>query len=167
MTGSNTTSAPVPTHYYATSLAEFVPAKESWTIWKQRFELHLLELNITEDNAKKIALLKSVGAEAFNTLHSVCSPKTPVAFTFKELYKLLDTHYTPPVIIFHERRKFHQVVKNNAESVAEWYARVKRLALSCKFGDSLDAFVLQQFVMGLPDKIFERICQEDENLTAD
>ena len=49
--------------------------------------------------------------------------------------------------------------------MAEWYARVKTLALSCKFGVSLDAFVLNQFVLGLPNFMFERLCEEDESLT--
>ena len=51
-------------------------------------------------------------------------------------------------------------------ATAEWYARVKKLVLSCKFGNNLDAFILNQFVMGLPDKIFEQMCKEDERLTV-
>ncbi|XP_030382764.1 uncharacterized protein LOC115630372 [Scaptodrosophila lebanonensis] len=56
-------------------------------------------------------------------------------------------------------------VKGENETIAEWYARLKQLACSCKFGVYLEAFVLNQFVMSLPNAIFERMCEEDERLS--
>ncbi|XP_055306888.1 uncharacterized protein K02A2.6-like, partial [Sitodiplosis mosellana] len=52
------------------------------------------------------------------------------------------------------------------ERVASWFARVKRLSLDCKFvaGD-LERIVLDKFVVELPSKIFEKLCEEDETLT--
>ena len=36
--------------------------------------------------------------------------------------------------------------------------------MTCKFGSSLNAFVLNQFVYGLSGKLFERMCEEDETM---
>ena len=117
------------------------------------------------DNVRKSILLKSIGAVPYKVLHSLCSPVTPVSKSFEVLCGILDTQYTPPTIIFSERKIFHTATMQQSESVAEWYARVKTLALNCKFGVSLDAFVLNQFVLGLPNFMFERLCEEDESLT--
>ncbi|XP_053960618.1 uncharacterized protein LOC128864883 [Anastrepha ludens] len=148
-----------------TNVPEFNPNVESWIVWKERLEIHFCEVNCTDDNVRKSILLKSIGAVPYKVLHSLCSPATPVSKSFKELCEILDTQYTPPTIVFSERKIFHISTKQESESVAEWYARVKMLALNCKFGVNLDAFVLNQFVMGLPNFIFERLCEEDENLT--
>ncbi|XP_054732479.1 uncharacterized protein LOC129240599 [Anastrepha obliqua] len=148
-----------------TNVPEFNPNVESWNVWKERLEIHFCEVNCTDDNVRKSILLKSIGAVPYKVLHSLCSPATPVSKSFKELCEILDTQYTPPTIVFSERKIFHISTKQESESVAEWYARVKMLALNCKFGVNLDAFVLNQFVMGLPNFIFERLCEEDENLT--
>ncbi|XP_017472497.1 PREDICTED: uncharacterized protein LOC108363609 [Rhagoletis zephyria] len=62
---------------------------------------------------------------------------------------------------------FHKSTKGSDESISMWYARVKKLALNCKFGEHLNAFVLDQFIMGLPEGIFERLCEEDAHLTLE
>ena len=100
-------------------------------------------------------------------LHNLCSPDAAVLKTFKELCNLLKSHYTPPVIAFRERKSFHTAVQNENGTVAKWNARVKKLALSCKFGDNLNAFVLDRFTMGINNKIFERLCEEDEKILLD
>ncbi|XP_059217655.1 uncharacterized protein LOC131994788 [Stomoxys calcitrans] len=154
------------TVFQTTNVNEFNPNMESWEVWKERLEIHFCEIGCTEDNIKKSILLKSIGAVPYKVLHSLCSPDSPVRKTYDELCVILDTQYTPPTIVFSERKKFHVAVKNDGESVAEWYARVKTLALNCKFGAHLDAFILNQFVMGLPNFMFERLCEEDETLTV-
>lgn len=148
-----------------TNIPEFSPNQETWFIWKEKLDIHLCEINASEENTKKSILLKSIGASSYSLLHSLCSPQTPVSKTFKELCEILETHFTPPTIIFRERKNFYLTKKNEDETISQWFAKVKKLALNCKFGSNLDAFVLDKFVMGLPNKIYERICEEDENLT--
>ncbi|XP_061388453.1 uncharacterized protein K02A2.6-like, partial [Musca vetustissima] len=157
--------APV-TVLQSSNVPEFNPNVESWNVWKERLDIHFFEINCSDENTKKSILLKSIGAVPYRVLHSLCSPESPVSVSYKKLCEILDTQYTPPTIVFSERKKFHLCSKAENESVAEWYARVKTLALNCKFGVSLDAFVLNQFVMGLPNFIFERLCEEDETLTV-
>ncbi|XP_075150408.1 uncharacterized protein LOC142224514 [Haematobia irritans] len=159
-------TAPATVTVFQTSnVPEFTPSVESWQVWKEKLDIHFCEVNCVDDNAKKAILLKSIGPAAYNILHSLCSPDPPVTKAYKELCEILGVHFTPPVIVFKERKEFHLSVKSDGETVAEWYARVKRLALNCKFGDNLEAFVLNQFVVGLPETIFEKLCDEDESLT--
>ena len=157
---------PVPvTVFQTTAIPEFSPSNESFSIWKEKLDIHFCEINCTEDNQRKAVLLKSIGAVPYSVLHSLCSPEAPVTKTYKHLCETLTSHYTPPTIVFRERKKFHSSTKTDGETVADWYARVKKLALNCKFGTDLDSFILNQFIMSLPSKIFERLCEEDEKLT--
>lgn len=147
------------------NVPEFSPANETWNIWKEKLEIHFSEINCTAEAAKRTILLKSIGTTAYTLLHTLCSPSSPVSKDLNELYGILATHFSPPTIVFRERKNFHSAVKSNDETIAEWFAKIKLLALNCNFGDSLDAFVLDKFVVGLPDRIFERFCEETETLT--
>ncbi|XP_075157627.1 uncharacterized protein LOC142230892 [Haematobia irritans] len=145
---------------------EFSP-KTNWKIWCEQLEIHFCEINCNEENQKKAILLKSVGAETYAVLHSLCDTVSPANKTFKELCEILSTHFTPPTIIFNERKKFHNAQMEEGETVSDWYARVKKMALNCKFGEHLNIMILATFVIGLPKEIFERLCEEDENLKLD
>lgn len=150
---------------HTVNLAEFSPDVETWLVWKEKLEIHFVEIGCTDDNKKKATLLKLIGSAPYNLLHSVCSPDTPVSKTYKALCELLKEHYTPPTIVFMERKMFHTAKKRDDETVAAWYGRVKQLALNCNFGDSLDAFILDKFIIELPSKIFDKLCEETETLT--
>lgn len=155
----------VSTLLQTVSLAEFSPNIETWLVWKEKLEIHFCEIKCENDNQKKAILLKSIGASPYNLLHNICSPNTPVSKSYKEICEILAEHYTPPTIVFRERKIFHTTTKREDESVSEWYGRVKQLALNCKFGQNLDAFILDKFVTQLPGRIFHRLCEEDEKIT--
>lgn len=113
-------------------------------MWNERLEINFCEIKCEDDNVKRSILLKSIGSNAYHVLHSLCSPNSPVSKTYKDLCQILETQYTPPRIIFHERKTFHNSVKKEGETVAGWFARVKTLAMDCNFGNNLDAAVLNQ-----------------------
>lgn len=165
MTGETTTSNSNPTAWLQSNIAEFAPNDETWTVWKEKLDLYFSEIACTRAETKKAILLRSIGSGPYNLLHSLCNPEKPSAKTFEELCKLLETHYTPPTIVFHERKVFYTTIRNTDEPVSDWYARLKRLAINCKFGGQLDSFVLDKFIIGLPEKIYSRLCEEDENIT--
>lgn len=64
-------------------------------------------------------------------------------------------------------KKFHLSKQLDSETAAEWYTRVKRLALTCKFAENLNAFILNQFIVGAKTKIYEKLCEETENITCE
>ncbi|XP_055922784.1 uncharacterized protein K02A2.6-like [Eupeodes corollae] len=150
---------------HSTTISEFNPSEDKWGIWKERLDIHFTEINCTEEKAKKAILLKSIGSSAYELLRSLCDPKTPVNIDLSELCDILESHFTPPTIVYHERKNFHDAIRNENESVSTWYARIKKLALQCKYGNNLDVMVKDKFITQLPEKIFTRICEEDENLS--
>jgi len=151
----------------STNVPEFSPASETWAVWLEKLHIHFTEIGCEAENTKKAILLKSVGADAYTLLHNICSPNSPVSKTYKEICTILETHFTPPTIVFHERKLFIHTSMHSTETVSQWYARVKKQALNCKLGDHLEEFIKTQFIVGLPDKIYERLCEEDETITMD
>lgn len=146
-------------------MPEFNPSKDNWFYWKERLEIHFDEIECTEEKQQRTVLLKFIGIEAYAVVRSLCDPKLPKDVEYTELCQYLESQYTPTVIIFRERKRFFDTEKESEETVSAWFARIKNLASKCKFGSSLDTFVLNKFVCGLSGKLFERLCEEDEKLT--
>jgi hypothetical protein len=50
--------------------------------------------------------------------------------------------------------------------VITYYGRLKKLSVDCKFGEFLEAVLLDKFVTGLrPGQVLDRLCEENESLT--
>lgn len=147
----------------ASSMPEF-DIRENWILWHESLEMHFTEVRCTSEASKISTLLKTIGSEAYGIVHSLCSPDLPSTKTYKNLCDILKQQFTPPVIVYQERKNFYTARMAPNETVAAWFARVKKLAIDCKFGASLDNVVKDKFIMELPPKIFEKLCEEDENL---
>ncbi|XP_055913225.1 uncharacterized protein K02A2.6-like [Eupeodes corollae] len=154
------------TIFQASQMTEFSPETDSFTEWKERLEIHFTDIDVTLESSKKATLLKSIGTHAYSLLRALCDPKRPSDKKYDELCTLLEEHFMPPVMIYRERLNFYTASKNSDESVNSWYARVKTLALKCKFAN-LDEAVRDRFIMGMAnnEKLFEKFCEEDEKLT--
>lgn len=74
---------------------------------------------------------------------------------------------TITVATFRDRRRFHQAVLADNETISDWFNRISALAKHCKFGHELNAFLLDKFIFGLDEKYFERLCQENGTLTLE
>lgn len=106
------------------TVSEFNPSEETWSIWKERLDIHFAEINCELENSKKAVLLKSIGSSPYKLLRSLCDPASPLDKSFDELCKILHEHYTPPTIVFHERKKFYNAHRQDTESVSDLYARI-------------------------------------------
>lgn len=147
----------------ASSMPEF-DIRENWTLWHERLEMHFTEIGCTSEASKISTLLKTIGSEAYGIVHRLCSPDLPSTKTYKNLFDILKQQFTPPVIVYQMRKNFYTARMAPNETVAAWLARVKKLAIDCKFGASLNNVVKDKFILELPPKIFEKLCEEDENL---
>lgn len=150
------------------SLAPFDPKIHVWAEWQERLENHFEDIDCEGEKSKSRTLLNLLGSVPYALVRALCDPAKPSSKSYTELSSILDRHYSPPVIVFRERLNFHTATKNVNESVTDWYARVKLLAVKCKF-DHLDDCVRDRFIIGMANdrKIFERLCEEDNTLTLD
>lgn len=65
-----------------------------------------------------------------------------------------------PVASFRSRKHFHRASKSSNETVTDWYARIHSMAESCQYGDASGILLLDKFIIGLDDELFDRICTE-------
>lgn len=67
---------------------------------------------------------------------------------------------TIPVATLHSRKNFHNATKEEFETVHDWYIRLKTLAQNCQFGDEENILVLDKLIVGLDERLFDRLCQQ-------
>lgn len=90
----------------ASTMPEF-NVNENWTLWHERLEMHFTEIGCTTEARKITTLLKTVGSEAYSIVHSLCSPDLPSSKKYAELCTILKQQYTPPVIVYQQRKNFY------------------------------------------------------------
>ena len=131
------------------SLQEFNAATDSITQYLERVDLYFTAQRI-QDDLKVATLLSSIGASTYARLSDLLSPTKPSTKTLAELTALLQRHYEPPRIVIAERFQFRTRVQKEGESMAEFDAALRKLAIHCGFaGDRLTEELRDQIVVGL------------------
>lgn len=78
----------------------------------------------------------------------------------KELCDILRKHYSPRISVYKELRQ------NRGETINQWYARIKKGAVQCEFGNELEGRLKDQFITGMREgKILDRIFDESSTVT--
>lgn len=78
------------------------------------------------------------------------------------MIELLEKHFKSKVSIYRKRIEFENL-KQNSESVSDWFIRIKSIASQCAFaGTMLEERVKDKFVVGMrPGQVQDRLCEED------
>lgn len=147
---------PVPQH----SMRKFDSQSDRWDVYSERLETYFATLGCVSDDAKRLLLLNQLDDQAYEVTRSMCAPANPTTKTYNELCNILNQHFVPQIVVFRERKKFYAISKKDDESVVEWLTRIRRSAMNCEFGDSLDKILLDKFVTNLSGKCFERLSEE-------
>ncbi|XP_053688497.1 uncharacterized protein LOC128737803 [Sabethes cyaneus] len=149
------------------SIPEFNGSVDDWNVYQERLE-QFFEVNEIADNKRVALLISVIGGDSYKTLRDLCNPVLPKNKTFDELCTLLRKQYTPQVAIFRERTNFYNARQEDYENVTQWFGRLKKLSVDCKFGENLEAILLDKFVTGLrTGQIMDRLCEENESLTLE
>lgn len=121
-----------------------------------------------EDERRAAFLLTAVSMEVYQIVKNLCFPKLPEEKKFSEVCDLLKQRFTPTLVVFRERARFFEARQGDAESIMEWSTRLKKLAANCDFGEDLDVFIKNLFVVGLRrGPLFERVCEEEATASFD
>ncbi|KAI8430426.1 hypothetical protein MSG28_000703 [Choristoneura fumiferana] len=132
----------------------FDHSAQEWSIFKERFEsmCHANELTDDTDKAgtkRRSILLTTLVENTYRVARDLVSPKTLNTVEYKSLLEKLDDHFESPKCSFAERYKFYKAEQRPGEDLAEWAARVRRLAQFCGFTQELDTALRDRFVLGL------------------
>ncbi|XP_048514943.1 uncharacterized protein K02A2.6-like [Athalia rosae] len=121
---------------------------DDWEAFVERMELHLVVKKITEDNMKVAILLTHFDEEAYILVRNLCAPAKPSTKSFDDIVKLMSDHINPKPSIVMERCTFNSTKQDANESISDFAARLRKLALHCDFTDLATA-LRDQFVCGL------------------
>lgn len=143
-------------------LPTFYSGHSDWQVYTERLEQFFEVNDIAGADKKKALLLTSIGEDVYKTLRDVCHPQLPKQRSYDELLELLNKQFVVRTSVFRERVKFYTARQYANETIAQWYARLKKLSLDCRFGDRFEAVLLDRFVSGLrPGAILDRLCEEE------
>lgn len=150
---------------------------QDWELYKGRLEQWFLANDITENEDKsgskrRAILLSSVAENTYKLLRDLAVPVDVSTLSYNNVVSLLDKHFVPRKCGFAERHKFYSAFQLPDETLAQWAARVRGLALHCGFpAANLDETLRDRFVLGMcsgseREKIFGKPMEEMTFSTA-
>lgn len=111
------------------TIKEFDPESETISAYLECLQLYFEANEVT--NAKKVSvLLMVIGPNIYALLRGLLAPALPKEKSFKYLKKVIKEHYEPKPLVIAERFHFH---KWAGESLADYQAKLRRLARTCDF----------------------------------
>lgn len=140
------------------SLAVFKQGGD-FSVFEERLDQYL-NANLVENTRKVAVLLTLLSEDVYRILRDLCSPDKPSSKSYGDLMTLLGTHFKPRLSIY-RRRIIFDSLKQEQESVNDWYLKVKNTAAQCDFGNNLMYRVQEKFVTGMKSgPILDRLCEE-------
>lgn len=144
-------------------IPRFYSQHDDWQVFTERLE-QFFEMNDLAEEKKKAILITSISDDIYKTLRDLCHPLLPKNKTFDELVELLNKQFVVKTSVYRERVTFYNAKQMKDESIANWFARIKKLSVDCKFGERFDEILLDRFISGLRSgPILDRLCEEDED----
>jgi hypothetical protein len=116
--------------------------------------------NIAATNQGAV-LLTHLSDESYRLIRNLVHPNKLEDKTYSELVGVLNQHFSPKRSTFADRAKFYEANKSDVQTVEEWAARLRGLAVYCDFGSELDTLLRDRFVLGFRmgpgrDRLFEQ-----------
>ncbi|XP_060801414.1 uncharacterized protein LOC132901778 [Amyelois transitella] len=130
-----------------------------WEVFYGKLTQFIKLNNISVENQSAV-LLTNLSDESYRLVRGLVHPNKLEESNYSELVKLLNTHFTPKRSTFVDRAKFYDAVKSDGESIEDWAARLRGLAVYCDFGPELHTVLRDRFVLGFGtgrerDRLFE------------
>ena len=147
-------------------LEPFNSEVKSTVVYLERVELYFAANEIKADKRVPV-FLNLIGRENYSLLQSILSPQKPVEQPQKKLMDVLREYYEPKKVVMAARFLFHQRQQQPGESVAISLAELRKLAVPCEFGETLDEALRDRLVCGLGDEAYQKRLLSEPELTID
>jgi REP element-mobilizing transposase RayT len=148
----------------------FVPKKESFKYYCQRFENFLEMKKITSNRQWSAQMfLNSVGGVNYNMLAAFVSPRTPAELTNEELMNTFEVHLCLKKNVLVSQHHFLSTYRAETQTIADYIGTLRHNIIDCEFISPCecyvsiaDIFLCGQFVCGIHDNsIHEQIPQSE------
>ena len=134
----------------------FEPSTDDWRLYAQRFEHFLLANGITDDSKRLHLLLALIGNATLKLLADLVAPQKPGELSYNKICEQLEKHFSPKPVKIAERFRFHNRRQQSGETVADYLADLRKLAIHCEFGEFLEDALCDRLVCWLKDEAMQR-----------
>ena len=133
-------------------IKDFNPQTEPFLTYVDHLQLYFKANRVSED--KKVAMfLTVIGPKNYSIINdAVAAPEKPKDKTLQELMDILKTHFDPKPLVIAECFHFHKRIQKPTESLSEYVAELRRLAVTCDFKAFTDDAIHDCFVCGLKNE---------------
>ena len=106
-------------------------------------------VNDVADGKKVPVLLSLNGAPTYAILSDLLAPAKPGENSLDEILTALCDHFEPKRSIITECFHFHKRDQAAGETISDFETALKKLAIHCQFGDTLQEMLCDHFICGL------------------
>lgn len=145
--------------------------KTCWSRWVERQETAFTIYGVVDETLRRNLLLHLMGSETYEALCDKIAPDNPRTKTFQRIVDTLEQHFNPRPLEISENFRFKcrcQGDKNALspeETIDEYLIALRRIAVTCNFGNYLDTALRNQFVFGLKRNDIRGCLLERRDLT--
>ena len=138
----------------------FNPKTDDWEVYEEQLRFYMVANNITDATKKRSILLTVCGEQTFKLLRSLVPDGKLDAdgITYDSLVELLKSHYKKKRSVVVHRFNFNTRSRKTAESIADYIAALRELALNCNFGsqERLEEMLRDRLICGVNHEGIQR-----------
>jgi len=138
----------------------FNPKADDWEVYEEQLRFFMVANNITDAAKKRSILLTVCGDHTFKLLRSLVPDGKLDAddITYDSLVGLLKSHYKKKQSVVVHRFNFNTRARKPSESIADYIAALRELAMNCNFGskERLEEMLRDRLVCGVNHQGIQR-----------
>lgn len=106
----------------------------NWESYRQQFECFVTLYEVPTD--KKVPLLiTKISTSVYDTLTTLCLPKSPVEVKYDDICKLLQQYYHPVSNFVLHRAEFRKRLQKSDETIEQYVLELRKLSKNCNFAN--------------------------------
>eukprot|EP00731_Ephydatia_muelleri_P019872 Em0012g697a len=138
---------------------------EDWASYCERVEQYFIANGISNADRKRAILLSVCGPATFKLIRSLIAPDKPSDKSFEQIVKAVSDHLCPTPSSILQRFYFNSCVQKESESIAQFVAELRRLAVHCEFEGTLEIMLRDRLVCGVCDPQLQKRLLAERQLT--
>ena len=145
------------------------PKSDEWDVYEEKLHFYMDANGITDAKKKRSILLTVCGDSTFKLLRSLVPGGKMDAedVTFDSLLKLLKSHYAKKQSVVVHRFYFNTRSRKPAETIADYVAALRELALHCNYGatERLEEMLRDRLICGVNHSGIQRKLLSEGDIT--
>ena len=136
-------------------IAAFHPESDSIKAYLECVKLYFVANKVDEEVQVPI-LLSCIGAPTYLLLSDLLAPSAPSSKSLQEISDSQSKHFEPKRVIIVQQFHFHKRNQLEGESMADYDAKLRKLATHCDFGNHLEEALRDRSMCGLRHEAIQR-----------